>query len=86
MRLTDPRLPSGNDVGQLVASLYDVLRRVVQAVNAHDDTRVLTGQGSPEGVVVAKVGRLYARSDGGANTTLYVKESGNNTNTGWAAK
>jgi hypothetical protein len=86
MRLTDPRLPSGNDVGQLVVSLYDVLRRVVQAVNAHDDTRVLTGQGSPEGVVVAKVGRLYARSDGGANTTLYVKESGNNTNTGWAAK
>jgi hypothetical protein len=86
MRLTDPRLPGGNDVGQLVVSLYDFLRRVVQAVNAHDDTRVLTGQGSPEGVVVAKVGRLYARSDGGAGTTLYVKESGNNTNTGWAAK
>lgn len=86
MRLTDPRLPSGSDVGQLVVSLYDVLRRVVQAVNAHDDTRVLTGQGSPEGVVVAKVGRLYARSDGGAGTTLYVKESGNNTDTGWTAK
>jgi hypothetical protein len=86
MRLTDPRLPGGNDVGQLVVSLYDFLRRVVQAVNAHDDTRVLTGQGSPECVVVAKVGRLYARSDGGAGTTLYVKESGNNTDTGWTAK
>ena len=86
MRLTDPRLPGGNDVGQLVVILYDFLRRVVQAVNAQDDTRVLTGQGSPEGVVVAKVGRLYARSDGGAGTTLYVKESGNNTNSGWAAK
>ena len=86
MRLTDPRLPGGNDVGQLVVSLYDFLRRVVQAVNAHDDTRVLTGQGSPEGVVVAKVGRLYTRTDGGAGTTLYVKESGNNTNTGWTAK
>lgn len=86
MRLTDPRLPSGNDVGQLVVSLYDFLRRVVQAVNAQDDTQVLTGQGSPEGVVVAKVGRLFARSDGGANTTLYVKESGTNTNTGWVAK
>jgi hypothetical protein len=86
MRLTDPRLPGGNDVGQLVASLYDFLRRVVQAVNTQDDTRVLTGQGSPEGVVVAKVGRLYARTDGGAGTALYVKESGNNTNTGWTAK
>lgn len=86
MRLTDPRLPGGSDVGQLVVSLYDFLRRVVQAVNALDDTRVLTGQGSPEGVVVAKVGRLYTRTDGGAGTTLYVKESGNNTANGWAAK
>lgn len=86
MRLTDPRLPGGNDVGQLVVSLYDFLRRVVQAVNTQDDTRTLAGQGSPEGVVVAKVGRLYARTDGGAGTTLYVKESGNNTATGWTAK
>jgi len=29
---------------------------------------------------------LYARTDGGANTTLYVKESGDNTDTGWVAK
>lgn len=44
-----------------------------------------TGVGSPEGVVTAAVGSLYTRSDGGVNTTLYVKQSGTG-NTGWAAK
>lgn len=41
--------------------------------------------GSPEGVLTAAVGSLYLRSNGGANTTLYVKESGTG-NTGWVAK
>jgi hypothetical protein len=41
--------------------------------------------GSPEGAVVAKVGSLVTRTDGGATTTLYVKESGTG-NTGWVAK
>lgn len=44
-----------------------------------------TGSGSPEGVLSASVGSLYTRSDGGAGTTLYVKESGTG-NTGWVAK
>jgi hypothetical protein len=46
---------------------------------------VLAGTGSPEGVVTAPVGSLYLRSDGGAATTLYVKESGTGP-TGWVAK
>ena len=44
-----------------------------------------TGSGSPESVVTAPVGSMYTRSDGGAGTTLYVKESGTG-NTGWVAK
>jgi len=44
-----------------------------------------TGAGSPEGAVTAPVGSLFTRTDGGANTTLYVKESGAG-NTGWVAK
>lgn len=43
------------------------------------------GTGSPEGVITANVGSLYLRRDGGASTTLYVKESGTG-NTGWIAK
>jgi hypothetical protein len=45
-----------------------------------------TGTGSPEGAVTGDVGDLYTNRSGGAGTTLYVKESGNGTNTGWVAK
>lgn len=44
------------------------------------------GNGTPEGAVVGSVGDLFSRKDGGASTTLYVKESGSATNTGWIAK
>jgi hypothetical protein len=43
------------------------------------------GAGSPEGVVTSVVGGIYQRTDGGASTTLYVKQSGTG-NTGWIAK
>lgn len=44
-----------------------------------------SGAGSPEAFITANVGSLYTRTDGGAGTTLYVKESGTG-NTGWVAK
>jgi hypothetical protein len=44
-----------------------------------------SGAGSPEAVVTAVVGSMYTRTDGGAGTTLYVKETGAG-NTGWVAK
>jgi hypothetical protein len=43
-----------------------------------------SGTGSPEGVLTAPVGSLWLRSNGGAGSTLYVKESGAG-NTGWRA-
>jgi hypothetical protein len=43
------------------------------------------GAGTPEGTVTAAVGSTYRRTDGGASTTFYVKESGAG-NTGWIAK
>lgn len=53
---------------------------VVQAFSVN-----YTGAGSPNGNIIASVGSIYTRTDGGANTTLYVKESGNG-NTGWVPK
>jgi hypothetical protein len=44
-----------------------------------------SGAGTPLGNVAAPVGSLYTRTDGGAGTTLYVKESGTDAS-GWAAK
>jgi hypothetical protein len=46
---------------------------------------VYAGSGSPEGVLTAVIGSIYLRSDGGAGTSFYVKESGSG-NTGWVAK
>jgi hypothetical protein len=43
------------------------------------------GSGSPEGAVTAPVGSLYSRTDGGAGTAFYVKESGSG-NVGWVGK
>lgn len=47
--------------------------------------RQLSGTGTPEGAVTAVVGSTFQRSDGGALTSFYVKETGSG-NTGWVAK
>jgi len=45
-------------------------------------SNLFTGAGSPEGVVTARVGSMYLRTDGGQGTVVYYKESGSGT-TGW---
>ncbi len=54
-------------------------------VTLANGVKVLTGTGSPEGVKTAPVGSTFHRTDGGAGTCYYVKESGSG-NTGWVAK
>jgi hypothetical protein len=44
-----------------------------------------SGAYDPEGSLTAVVGSLFSRSNGGAGTSFYVKESGTG-NTGWVAK
>jgi len=44
-----------------------------------------SGAGTPESVVNAGIGSVWYRNNGGANTTLYIKESGTGI-TGWVAK
>jgi hypothetical protein len=55
------------------------------ALGATDGPKILSGSGSPEGVVTAPTGSTYVNTAGGASTTLYVKTSGTG-NTGWTAK
>ena len=50
------------------------------------NTEQWAGFGSPLNVITAPIGSVYQRIDGGANTSLYVKESGNGASTGWVAK
>jgi hypothetical protein len=46
---------------------------------------IYSGTGTPEGVVAAPIGSLFMRRDGGAGTSIYVKQSGVG-NTGWVGK
>ena len=46
---------------------------------------IFSGTGTPLNVVIAPVGSLFLRKDGGTNTTLYIKET-LTTSAGWVAK
>ncbi len=47
---------------------------------------IIWGEGDPSGVVEGNVGSVFLRTDGGAGSTMYVKESDSGTTAGWAAK
>jgi hypothetical protein len=79
------RPATDNAVSLCLASRRWLEAYAVAFRTGHGDAQWLSGTGSPESVVTAKVGSLYSRLDGGAGTTLYVKQSGTG-NTGWVAK
>lgn len=70
-----------NGTGTRVGLLNDGLA----APYLNSSVLYLAGTGSPEGVYAAPVGSQFIRTDGGAGTSFYVKESGTG-NTGWVAK
>jgi hypothetical protein len=45
-----------------------------------------SGTGDPNGAITGSPGDLFSRTDGGAGTSFYVKESGVNTTAGWVGK
>ena len=50
------------------------------------NSRIKRGNGSPEGKLLGKPGDLYTNLQGGVGSTLFVKETGGHTTTGWAPK
>lgn len=54
-----------------------------QVVNA--TTAIYIGTGTPQGMQAAAVGSVYLRLDGGAGTSIYFKEVGDDEN-GWSAR
>jgi len=71
---------------QGISVLNEMLKKLFDVVAGDGEkVRVFTGFATPENVIVAKIGSLYLRQDGGAATSLYVKESGTGA-TGWIAK
>ncbi len=78
------------NAGQMVLELHmDASKRVnvggALGIGGTSGPTWTSGSGSPEGAITAPVGSLYSRTNGGASTSLYVKESGTG-NTGWVAK
>ena len=53
-------------------------------IGIYNGPSIKSGTNTPEGAVTASVGSLFLRTNGGAGSTLYVKESGTG-NTGWSA-
>jgi hypothetical protein len=72
-----------NGFARLVSSNAGIT--VTGGVTLNSGITFSSGAGTPESSITAPVGSLYTRTDGGASTTLYVKESGAG-NTGWVAK
>lgn len=64
---------------------FTELRTGAETVTLGNGIRIITGAGTPEAAITAPVGSMYLRSNGGAGTSMYIKESGTG-NTGWVAK
>jgi len=79
---SDFRMDNASDILTLIITNSNAIRLKSYSKG---QIRWIVGAGTPQGVVTAPVGSLYTRTDGGASTTLYVKESGTG-NTGWVAK
>jgi len=77
---------SGGNTGSGFASVqFNEAKRIANGTPGVQSAYWWRGTGSPEGVYSAPVGSFYSRTDGGAGTSFYVKESGTG-NTGWVAK
>lgn len=77
--------PTTDDTYNLGGSSLRISNGYIKQLRPGSGNLIWTaGAGSPEGVLTAPIGSLYARNDGGAGTSLYLKISGTG-NTGWVA-
>ena len=86
--MNTPPIPFQTPVleGSLLSAIWNRwLNGLVKKLDTVVPVSWTSGTGSPEGVVTAPVGSLYSRTDGGAATSIYVKEAGVG-NTGWVGK
>jgi hypothetical protein len=54
-------------------------------IEFNDGTKIVSGIGAPNGAVYGSVPDIFLRRDGAAGGIMWVKTSGTNTDTGWAA-
>ena len=71
--------PASADDGDAVGPIN------MTSVGFDNGVKIVTGTGSPNGSQTAKPGAIYLNASGGADATLWAKESGIDTDTGWVA-
>ena len=74
------------EFGRIVAALDDLVTAINTQPIEVGDAKIRSGTLTPEGRLPGNIGDLFLRTDGSTSTTLYVKQSGTNTTTGWVAK
>lgn len=74
--------PPGPPKPILPAQVTFPITGVVYLLNG---ARVLDGYGTPESAVYGRPGDLFLRRDGATGEGAYVKDTGDNTDTGWIA-
>ena len=74
---------AGNDFEGL--ALWNSVPTIEILTGSLDEYGTVRVTGTPEAVVTAGIGTMALRRDGGASTSMYIKESGTG-NTGWVAK
>jgi len=75
----------GNNSNNFTSAIVGIDARNSYFAFSEDGVKMFNGLGTPEGSVTASSGSVFVNRNGGAGTTLYVKESGTG-NTGWVAK
>ncbi|GAC1662961.1 MAG: hypothetical protein PVS2B1_21920 [Candidatus Dormibacteraceae bacterium] len=70
----------------LVKALQQIVDTISVTPISVGDAKIHSGNGSPLNVITGNVGDLYVDKLGTAGKTLFVKESGAWTSTGWTAK
>ena len=70
----------------LYTTQYGNFRSFFKLAGFDNDVSIIMCNGNPEGQIALPVGSIALRLDGSNGSTLYVKESGGSTSTGWVAK
>ena len=76
------RISIDGRIESLPVDVQDVLREIVAKMNDFN-RRIGRGAGTPEGRIVGYRGDVWQRTDGGANTCVYVFESTDGALSGW---
>lgn len=79
-------LTGGGTGTSIVNVTLNVSSNPVFTTTVINGIKIRAGIGSPETVEIGSPGDIYLDKNGGANITIYIKESGVATNVGWTAK